>query len=105
MNKQTDIPTIYSLSSGAGIAGVAVIRISGPRAGECLKLMCRKPVEPGHTALRKIYHPITNMLLDEGLVLWFPAPGSFTGEDVVEFQIHGGRASIMAVVEIGRAHV
>ncbi len=99
MNKQTDIPTIYSLSSGAGIAGVAVIRISGPRAGECLKLMCRKPVEPGHTALRKIYHPITNMLLDEGLVLWFPAPGSFTGEDVVEFQIHGGRASIMAVVE------
>ncbi len=99
MNKHTDIPTIYSLSSGAGIAGVAVIRISGPRAGESLKLMCRKPVESGHTALRKIYHPITNMLLDEGLVLWFPAPGSFTGEDVVEFQIHGGRASIMAVVE------
>ncbi len=80
------------------MAGIAVVRISGPQAAECISLMCDKSVEPGRATLRKIFHPTNRQLLDEGLVLWFPGPGSFTGQDVVEFHIHGGRATVAAVI-------
>jgi len=99
MKNLTSKQTIFSLSSGAGIAGVAVIRVSGPNVVDCINLMCKSRVKPGRVALRKIFHPVTGLLLDEGFVLWFPGPGSFTGEDIVEFQIHGGRATISAVVD------
>jgi len=98
MNNSDKNQTIYSLSSGGGMAGVAVIRVSGANARDCISAMCRQAVKPRLTNLRKIYHPDSGLLLDECLVLWFPAPGTFTGEDVVEFQIHGGRATIAAVL-------
>jgi tRNA modification GTPase len=94
----TDMETIYALSSGAGRAGVAVIRLSGPKALACLKAMVGKPPPLRHASLRKIKHPISGDLLDEGLVLLFAAPHSFTGEDMAELQIHGSRASIDATL-------
>ena len=91
--------TIYSLSTGAGLAGVAVIRISGLQAFNCIELMCSKPVDSRQASLRKIFHPVTKLVLDEGLVIKFPGPGTFTGEDVVELQVHGGRATLTVVME------
>lgn len=93
-----DVETIYALSSGAGRAGVAVIRLSGPKALACLEAMAGKLPQPRYASLRKITHPESGDLLDEGLVLAFPAPHSFTGEDMAELQIHGARASIEATL-------
>jgi tRNA modification GTPase len=91
-------PTIFALSSGHGRAGVAVIRISGPAAGEAVERMAAPRPRPRFAAFRKIGHPATGEVLDEALVLWFPAPKSETGEDMAEFQVHGGRAVIQGVL-------
>ena len=90
--------TIFSLSSGAGVAGVAVIRVSGQMAEQCLHKMCRKIVQPNIAQLRNIYDPQSGEKLDQGLVFWFPEPATFTGENVVEFHIHGGKATISGVL-------
>jgi len=96
----TDDATIFALGSGAGKAGVAVIRVSGRAADRCVKQMCRSDLpSPRRASHRGLYHPKTGELLDRGLVIRFPGPGSFTGEDVAEFHIHGGRASIAALLE------
>ncbi|XP_073333359.1 tRNA modification GTPase GTPBP3, mitochondrial isoform X2 [Pagrus major] len=97
-----DAETIFALSSGHGRCGVAVIRASGPASASALRCMagltCGLP--PPRTALlRSITDPQTKEVLDRGLVLWFPAPHSFTGEDSVEFHIHGGSAVITAVLQ------
>ncbi|XP_008552864.1 tRNA modification GTPase GTPBP3, mitochondrial isoform X1 [Microplitis demolitor] len=91
--------TIYALSSGQGKCGVAVIRISGSRSLEALKKMTNllNP-SPRQVFLRKIYDPITRDIIDKGLCLWFPGPNSFTGEDSVEFQVHGGPAVIESLM-------
>ena len=90
--------TIYALASGLGVAGVAVIRVSGPKAKETLKhLTSLKKVEAG-----KVYFSALKegkKVLDRALVLYFKAPHSFTGEDVVEYQVHGGRGVIAAVMQ------
>jgi len=91
--------TIYALSSGSGRAGVAVIRISGPRSRDLLQQMCAGEILPRHAHFKSIAHPDSGDLLDQAVVLWFPAPGSFTGEDVAELHIHGGGAVIAAVIE------
>lgn len=91
--------TIFALSSGAGKAGVAVIRISGPRCGTVLTRMTGGPLEPRMASLRRLVHPDTGDFLDLGLALYFPGPASFTGEDVVELQVHGGNAVRNAVLE------
>ncbi|KAI0558187.1 50S ribosome-binding GTPase [Gracilaria domingensis] len=97
--------TIFALSSGAGVtAGVAVIRISGPHATACLRrLLSSQSLSaippPRYAALRRLYHPTSAELLDEALVLYFPSPKSFTGEDVVELHVHGSRAVISAVID------
>jgi len=91
--------TIYALSSGVGRAGVAVVRISGDQAGHLLQLLCGHTLEPRRACLKQIVHPISGDVLDQALVLWFPAPKSFTGEDVVELHIHGGPAVIAAVMD------
>ncbi len=85
--------TIFALSSAPGRAGVSVFRVSGPQAGDVLEalLRARRP-KPRKAVLRKIYNE--DGLLDEALVLWMPAPKSFTGEDCAEFQIHGSLATI-----------
>jgi tRNA modification GTPase len=90
--------TIYALSSGHGRAGVAVIRVSGPSAGLVLDRMAAPRPKPRFAAFRRIRHPDTSELLDEALVLWFPAPRSETGEDMAELQVHGGAAVLRAVL-------
>jgi len=92
--------TIYTLSSAAGRAAVAVIRISGPGAGISIHNLTALPVPvPRQASLRKIKMPGTEQIIDEGLVIFFPGPGSATGEDLVEFQVHGGRAVIQAIFD------
>ncbi len=92
-------PTIFALASGHGRAGVAVIRLSGPGAGEALQRLCGS-VPPPRIATRATFtDPRTTETLDQGLALWFPAPRSFTGEDVAELHIHGGRAVIDGVLD------
>ncbi len=91
--------TIYALSSGPGISGVAVVRISGPDSSKVLKLLTRHELPaPRVATLRKINDINTSELIDEGLVLWFPGPQSYTGEDMVEIHIHGGKAVVEALL-------
>ena len=92
--------TIYALASAAGAAGVAVHRISGPRAGEVFGALCHRDLPPPRQAVRVTLHDAANgEALDDGLALWFAAPHSFTGEDVVELHLHGGRASIAVALD------
>ena len=92
--------TVFALASGAGRAGVAVVRLSGPAAGSALTSLtgCRLP-PPRRATVAQLCDPQSGDLLDRGLVLWFPRPASFTGEDVVELHLHGGRAVVSAVTE------
>ncbi len=90
--------TIYALSSGRPPAAIAVIRISGPRAGDTLKALGGKLPEPRRAALARVRDPANGEVIDEALALWFPGPNSETGEDTVELQLHGGRAVIAAVL-------
>src|SRR5450830_31977 len=93
--------TIFALSSGRGPAAIAVIRISGARAGDALKALGVKIPEPRKAGLARVRNPdplADNEIIDEALALWFPAPHSETGEDVAELQLHGGRAVIAAVL-------
>ncbi|KAM9386289.1 5-taurinomethyluridine-[tRNA] synthase subunit GTPB3, mitochondrial [Pholidichthys leucotaenia] len=97
-----DADTIFALSSGHGRCGVAVVRVSGPASATALKSMAgfTQRLPPPRTALlRRITDPHSKEVLDRGLVLWFPAPHSFSGEDSVEFHIHGGPAVITAVLQ------
>ena len=72
--------TIYALSTGPGISGVAIIRVSGVETKKVIKLLTGRPLpEPRVATLRKINYSNTSELIDEGLVLWFPAPYSYTG--------------------------
>ncbi len=95
--------TIFALSSGPGVGGVAVIRISGPGAQQALRAITKGAMpRPRFAALRTLIDPNTAEMLDQALVLLFKAPASFTGEDVVELHVHGGRAvvdGIMAALE------
>ncbi len=88
--------TIYALSSGAVPAGLAVIRVSGSKVTDIIGAMVSSAVPPRTASLRTI-RTRNGETLDAGLVLFFPGPNSFTGEDVVEFHMHGGRAVVSAV--------
>jgi len=92
--------TIYALASGAGRAGVAVIRVSGPRAGAALCVLTRTDAtpDPRTAVLKRLHDPISGELLDDALVLWFAGPASFTGEDVAELHVHGGLAVVDGVL-------
>lgn len=92
--------TIVALATGAGRAGVAVIRLSGPAAGATLTALTARDLPKPRMATREAFcDPRTGVSLDDGLALWFPGPHSFTGEDVVELHIHGGPAVIAAVID------
>ncbi len=93
-----DPQTIFALSSGQGRAGVAVIRVSGPAVGVVLERMAPPQPKPRAAALRLIRNPASGEVLDQALVLFFPAPNSETGEDMAELQVHGGRAVIVGVL-------
>jgi len=94
-----DGDTIFALSSGPPPAGVAVIRLSGPGARFGLETLIDSIPEPRNATLRLIKSE-DGQILDQGLVLFFPAPASFTGEDVAELHVHGGRAVIAAVLRV-----
>ncbi|WP_415278260.1 tRNA uridine-5-carboxymethylaminomethyl(34) synthesis GTPase MnmE [Candidatus Pelagibacter sp. Uisw_094] len=90
--------TIYALSSGPGVSGIAIIRISGKDTSKAIELMTGKKVpKPRVATLRKINKINTSELIDEGIILWFPGPESYTGEDMAEFHIHGSKAVIDAL--------
>ncbi len=92
--------TIYALSSGLGVSGVAIIRVSGKETKNIITKLTSEPIpNPRVATLRKINKIKTNELIDEGLVLWFPGPQSYTGEDMAEFQVHGSRAVIEAILD------
>ena len=90
--------TIYALSSGAGVSGVAVIRVSGPDTENVIKKLTSKEIPvPRVATLRKLNNTNTSELIDEGLILWFSGPQSYTGEDMAEIHIHGGKSVILAI--------
>src|SRR3954465_9363160 len=90
--------TIFALSSGRPPAAISVIRISGPRAHAAGEAIAGALPEPRTAAVRELRHPGSGELLDQALVLRFDSPASSTGEDSVEFQCHGGRAVVDALL-------
>ena len=90
--------TIFALSTGPGISGVAVIRISGPETAKVLKNLTKLSLpKPRVATLRKISKINNSELIDEGIILWFPGPESYTGEDMAEIQVHGSKAVVDAL--------
>ncbi|MCZ8259015.1 MAG: 50S ribosome-binding GTPase, partial [Beijerinckiaceae bacterium] len=90
--------TIYALSTGPSVSGVAVIRVSGPDARAVAPLLRFDLPPPRRAAVRVLRDPDTGEHVDDALVLFFPGPRSFTGEDVLELQVHGSRAIVRAVL-------
>ena len=87
--------TIYALSTGPGISGIAIIRVSGEDTKKVIELLTKTTIpEPRVATLRKINKINTSELIDEGIILWFPSPESYTGEDMAELHIHGSKAVI-----------
>ena len=90
--------TIYALSSGQGISGISVIRISGPDTRIVISKLTDGGIpKPREATLRKINKINSNELIDEGILLWFPGPNSYTGEDMAEFHVHGSIAVVLAI--------
>src|SRR5271165_3701701 len=99
-SRETAAMTIYALSTAPGRAGIAVIRISGRASRNALHALCRGQFPASRVAsFRRLRHPQTGEVLDEAVVLWLPGPASFTGEDMVELHVHGGRAVVAGVLE------
>lgn len=91
--------TIFALATAPGRSGVAVVRVSGPDSAATLAALTNRPLpEPRRAALVTLRDPASGDALDDALVLRFTAPASFTGEDVVELHLHGGRAVVAGVV-------
>jgi tRNA modification GTPase len=88
--------TIFALSSGRPPSAIAIVRVSGPRAGTALTSLAGEIPVP-RMARRVLLHDTHQQPIDDGLVLWFPGPASATGEDVAEFHVHGGRAVLAAL--------
>ena len=91
--------TIVAQSSGRPPAAIAVVRTSGPAAKQAAEQLAGPLPEPRQAVLRRLIDPRDNAVIDQALILRFDAPHSATGEDIVEYQCHGGRATIDALVE------
>ena len=90
--------SIYALSTGPGVSGIAIVRLSGKETSKVIKLLTVGELPaPRVATLRKINKINTSELIDEGIVLWFPGPESYTGEDMAEFHIHGSKAVVDAL--------
>ena len=88
--------TLFALSSGPPPSAISIVRVSGPKAGTALtSLAGTRPVP--RMAMRTLLRDARQQPIDDAVVLWFPAPGSATGEDVAEFHVHGGRAVLAAL--------
>ncbi|XP_058984176.1 tRNA modification GTPase GTPBP3, mitochondrial isoform X2 [Musca domestica] len=100
LKRYSSASTIYALSSAYGKCGVSVIRVSGPQTRKCLRsIIGSTTLKERFAHLKALYHPKTNEMIDKALVLWFPGPSSFTGEDCCEFQVHGSLAVISAMFD------
>ncbi len=93
-----DRDSVFALSSGGGRTGVAVLRVTGSESATALDRIAGGCPTPRQATLRTLRCPTTGTALDRALVLWFPGPASFTGEDMAEFHVHGGRAVVEAVI-------
>jgi tRNA modification GTPase len=91
--------TIFAIASGAGRAAIAVLRLSGPATREIVRDVAGKLPKPRTVALVTFRDPPTGGAIDKGLVIFFPAPKSFTGEDYAEFHLHGGRAVVAGLIK------
>ena len=92
--------TIYALSSGPGMSGIAVIRISGAKTGEIIKLISKGQLPRPREATVKRFNKINSSeLIDEGILVWFPGPQSYTGEDMAEIHVHGSIAVVRAILD------
>lgn len=92
--------TIFAVSSGALPSGVAVVRLSGPSACSVVQALCGFVPEPRTAVLRKLRDPSDGDIIDQALILFFAGPASFTGEDVIELQCHGGRAVVARLLNV-----
>src|SRR3954470_6103974 len=88
--------TIFALSSGRPPSAIAIVRVSGPQAGPALMALGGR-IPPARAATRMLLRDARGQPLDDAVVVWFPGPGSATGEDVAEFHVHGGRAVLVAI--------
>jgi tRNA modification GTPase len=95
-----EAPTIFALSSAPGRAGIAVVRVSGPAAGDVIDALAPPRPKKRFAALRRIRDPQNGETIDEGLVLWFAGPRTETGEDMAEFHLHGGIAIVKAMLAV-----
>ncbi len=95
----TGADTVFAPATAPGRAGIAVIRVSGPGAADAVADLTGAGVPTPRTAVLRSLRGADGDLIDRGLVLWFPGPNSFTGEDLAEFQVHGGRAVTTALAE------
>ena len=93
-------PTIFALSTAPGRAGIAVVRVSGPAAGDLIDALAPPRAKKRFAALRRIRDPQSGETIDDGLVLWFAAPRTETGEDMAEFHLHGGPAIVKAMLGV-----
>ncbi len=92
--------TIYALSSGSGLAGIAVIRVSGPDTKNVIKsIVLGDFPKPRIATLKKFNKINTNEIIDEGILLWFPGPESYTGENMAEIHVHGSIAVVSAILD------
>jgi tRNA modification GTPase len=92
--------TIFALSSGQPPAALAVVRISGPEAGQAMQQLAGRLPRPRHASLATLHDPADGGVLDQALLLWFPGPATATGEDLAELHLHGGRAIVRAVESV-----
>ncbi len=90
--------TIFAPATASGRAGVAIIRISGPKTSKALDRMCVRISSPRVMTRAQLWDPSSQDVLDDCLVAWFEGPNSFTGEDVAELHVHGGRAVVESVL-------
>ncbi|WP_316858389.1 tRNA uridine-5-carboxymethylaminomethyl(34) synthesis GTPase MnmE [uncultured Cohaesibacter sp.] len=95
-----DRDTIFALASGAVPAGIAVVRVSGPKARDVMNQLVDSEPSPRFAALRFVTDPANGRVIDQAIILFFPAEKSFTGEESVEFHLHGGRAVVRAMFDL-----
>lgn len=95
----SDQDTIFALASAAGQAGLAVIRVSGPNAVSSANTLCKIDLTPRHAHFTKVCDP-SGELIDEGVCIFFKGPHSFTGEDVIEYTLHGSRAVVSRFLDV-----
>ena len=91
--------TIFALSTGSVTSGISIVRVTGRETKNIIKKMTKNnsPI-PRKATLSKFYDIDRNEIIDKGIIIWFPGPNSFTGEDLVEFHVHGSKAVVSALL-------